>query len=100
LRLENVAAGATPVVALPAARAGGMVERMNGRIQEILQQTRFQSAIELETTLMRHLAVYHHHIPRRALEHRTPVQAFEAWKNKTPNAIRFIPADDQARLDR
>jgi hypothetical protein len=45
------------------------------------------------------LAVHHHHIPRRALEHRTPVQALEAWKNKTLSAIRFIPADDQARLD-
>jgi hypothetical protein len=35
-------------------------ERMNGRIQEILQQTRFASAKELEATLMRYLAAYNH----------------------------------------
>ena len=81
-------------------QSNGMVERMNGRIQEILQQTRFQSANELETTLMRYLAVYNHHIPQRALEHQTPVQAIETWKTKKPDAIRFIPVYDQARLDK
>jgi hypothetical protein len=48
---------------------------------------------------MHDLDVYNHHIPQRALEHRTPIQALEAWKSKTPHAIRFIPGDVQARLD-
>jgi hypothetical protein len=76
-----------------------MVERMNGRIQEILQQTRFASAKELEATLMRYLAAYNHHIPQRALEHRTPVQAIEEWLLKKPDSIRFVPVYDQAGLD-
>jgi hypothetical protein len=76
-----------------------MVERMNGRIQEVLQQTRFASAEELETTLMRYLAAYNHHIPQRALAHRTPVQAIEEWRLKKPGSIRFVPIYDQAGLD-
>ncbi|MDR2112864.1 MAG: hypothetical protein LBQ62_07180 [Candidatus Accumulibacter sp.] len=72
---------------------------MNGRFQEILQQTRFASAKELETTLMRYLAAYKHHIPQRALAHRTPVQAIEEWKHKKPDSIRFVPAYDLAGLD-
>ncbi|MDR2113203.1 MAG: integrase core domain-containing protein, partial [Candidatus Accumulibacter sp.] len=80
-------------------QTNGMVERMNGRIQEILQQTRFASAKELETTLKRYLAAYNHHIPQRALEHRTPVQAIEEWMLKKPDGIRFVPVYDQAGLD-
>jgi hypothetical protein len=76
-----------------------MVERMNGRIQEILQQTRFASAKELEATLMRYLAAYNHHIPQRALAHRTPVQAIEEWMLKKPDSIRFVPVYAQAGLD-
>jgi transposase InsO family protein len=76
-----------------------MVERMNGRIQELLQQTRFASVKELEATLIRYLAAYNHHIPQRALAHRTPVQAIEEWMLKKPGSIRFVPVYDQAGLD-
>jgi len=34
-----------------------MVERFNGRISDLVQQTRFTSAAELETTLYKYLAV-------------------------------------------
>jgi hypothetical protein len=80
-------------------QTNGMVERMSGRIQELLQQTRFASVKELETTLMRYLAAYNHHIPQRALAHRTPVQAIEEWKLKKPGSIRFVPVYDQAGFD-
>jgi hypothetical protein len=80
-------------------QTNGRVERMNGRIQDILQQTRFASAKELEVTLMRYLAAYNHHIPQRALAHRTPVQAIEEWMLKKPDSIRFVPVYDQAGLD-
>jgi hypothetical protein len=49
---------------------------------------------------MRYLAAYNHHIPQRALEHRTPVQAIEEWMLKKPDSIRFVPVYDQADLDR
>jgi hypothetical protein len=48
---------------------------------------------------MRYLAAYNHHIPQRALEHRTPVQAIEEWMLKKPDSIRFVPVYDQAGLD-
>ncbi len=54
-----------------------MVERFNGRISDLVQQTRFTSAAELETTLYKYLAVYNHHIPQRALSHQTPFQALK-----------------------
>lgn len=46
-----------------------MVERFNGRISEIDNQTRFNSAAELESTLQNHLRIYNHNIPQRALKH-------------------------------
>jgi hypothetical protein len=76
-----------------------MVERLNSRIQELLQQTRFASVKELEATLIRYLAAYNHHIPQRALAHCTPVQAIEEWKLKNPGSIRFLPVYDLAGLD-
>jgi len=57
----------------------GMVERFNGRISKVLQQTRFASAAELASTLQNHLKLYNHHIPQRALEHIAPVDAMSEW---------------------
>jgi hypothetical protein len=48
---------------------------------------------------MRYLAAYNHHIPQRALAHRTPVRAIEEWMLKKPDSIRFVPVYDQAGLD-
>ncbi|UOD29980.1 hypothetical protein INH39_32285 [Massilia violaceinigra] len=39
-----------------------MVERFNGRISELLQQTRFDSQADLKTTLLNYLKLYNHHI--------------------------------------
>ena len=65
-------------------QTNGMVERFNGRISELTQQTRFASAAELETTLGRYLTLYNHHIPQRALNHQTPIHALQQWQNKKP----------------
>jgi len=35
-------------------QTNGMVERFNGRISDVVQQTRFKTAKELETTLMKY----------------------------------------------
>lgn len=45
---------------------------VNGRISELVKQTRFASAAELETTLMLYLKTYNHSIAQRALKHLTP----------------------------
>ncbi len=56
----------------------------NIRISEVVGQTRFTSAHELETTLMRYMAIYTERIPQRALNHLTPVQALQECQKKEP----------------
>ena len=65
-------------------QTNGLVERFNGRIADLLRQTRFTSAAELETTLQHYLATYNHCIPQHALNHQSPVQALQAWQKKKP----------------
>ena len=66
-------------------QTNGMVERFNGRIAELIGQTRFASAAELEATLIHYLTLYNNHIPQRALNHLTPVQALNKWQSEKPN---------------
>ncbi|MBB5606764.1 hypothetical protein HDE71_001183 [Janthinobacterium sp. S3M3] len=61
-----------------------MVERFNGRISEIVNQTRFASRAELESTLRNYLKIYNHNIPQRALNNETPIQATQKWQAKKP----------------
>jgi len=51
-------------------QTNGMVERFNERISDLVKQTHFASASELETTLARYLKI---HIPQKALGHKTPI---------------------------
>ncbi|CUJ48676.1 Integrase core domain [Achromobacter sp. 2789STDY5608633] len=69
-------------------QTNGMVERFNGRISEVVSQTRFASAAELETTLERYVKTYNQQIPQRALDHRSPVQALKEWQNKKPELFK------------
>ena len=66
-------------------QTNGMVERFNGRISEVVSQTRFTSAAELEATLTNYVKTYNHRIPQRALNHLSPVQALKNWQAKKPN---------------
>jgi transposase InsO family protein len=66
-------------------QTNGMVERFNGRIAEVLQTHRFDSTQQLATTLLRYANLYNHHIPQRALNHQTPVQALKQWQASHPN---------------
>ena len=66
-------------------QTNGMVERFNGRISDIVNQTRFGSSAELESTLRNYLKIYNHSIPQRALKHQTPIQALKIWQEKKPD---------------
>ena len=66
-------------------QTNGMVERFNGRISELVGQTRFASAAELQSTLTQYLATYNHSIPQRALDHQPPIQALKAWHKTHPD---------------
>jgi transposase InsO family protein len=79
-------------------QTNGMVERFNGRISELLKQTRFDSRADLETTLLNYLKLYNHHIPQRAIGSKTPIQALKEWQQKKPDL--FVKrVYDQTRLD-
>lgn len=79
-------------------QTNGMVERFNGRISEVVQQTRFASAAQLEQTLTAYLHTYNHSIPQRALGHHTPIQALKQWRVDKPELFRKR-VYEQAGLD-
>jgi transposase InsO family protein len=79
-------------------QTNGMVERFNGRITELIEQTRFASAAELEATLTAYCKTYNHHIPQRALKHLSPVQALQKWQVEKPHLFKHA-VHKQAGLD-
>lgn len=58
----------------------GMVERFDGRISEVVSQTQFSSAAELETTFNNYVKAYNHLISQRELNHLSPVQTKKEWQ--------------------
>ena len=61
-----------------------MVERFNGRISHVLNTNRFESGESLEQTLERYVWLYNHHLPQKALNHETPIQALKRWQSTHP----------------
>lgn len=61
-------------------QTNGMVERFNGCVAEVIEQTRFASAIELESTLKNYAAIYNQDVLQRTLEHFSPIQAMKKWQ--------------------
>ena len=68
----------------------GMVDRFNSGIGEVVSQTRFASADELEATLERYMKTYNHLIPQRALSRLSPVQALKNRQAKKLNYLRNV----------
>ena len=69
-------------------QTNGMVERFNGRISDVLGQTRFKSIAELEDTMNKYAKVYNHHIPQKALEHAAPIDAMKSWQQSHPDLFK------------
>ena len=65
-------------------QTNGMVERFNGRISQVLNTHRFHSGEELEKTLLRYVWLYNQHLPQKALNHETPIQAMRRWHSTHP----------------
>lgn len=74
-------------------QTNGMVERFNGRISDVLKSHHFNSAQDLEQTLLRYVAVYNHHLPQSALKSRTPIQAMKLWHQSHPHLFNRRPYD-------
>ncbi|RXZ44528.1 hypothetical protein [Crenobacter cavernae] len=56
----------------------------NGRIAEVLATHRFHSGEDLVQTLERYVWLYNQHLPQRALQHRTPLQAMKDRQKQRP----------------
>jgi len=72
-------------------QTNGMVERFNGRIEEVLQSHHFRSGEELETTLHRYTLLYNQQLPQSALGSKTPLKAMKDWHNLKPELFKKKP---------
>ena len=61
-------------------QTNGMVERFNGRLEQVLRSHHFNGAEDLEQTLHRYVWLYNQHLPQKALNHETPIQALKRWQ--------------------
>jgi hypothetical protein len=63
-----------------------MAERFNVRIADLITQTRFAPAAELDSALKRYLNSYNHAIPQRALNNPTPSKPSSPGNTKNLNS--------------
>ena len=68
-------------------RTNGMVERFNGRVEDVLQSHRFQSGEDSEQTIPRYVH-YNSQLPQAALKGLTPIDALNDWRRQRPNLFR------------
>lgn len=74
-------------------QTNGMVERFNGRLEEVLQSHHFVSGEDLKHTLLRYAWLYNHHLPQAALNARAPMQAMKDWYHSHPHLFHKQPYD-------
>ena len=74
-------------------QTNGMVERFNGRIEDILKTHRFNSQEDLDTTILRYVALYNHELPQSALKGKTPMQTMKQWHQSHPHLFNKRPYD-------
>ena len=72
-------------------QTNGMVERFNGRIEDVLQSHRFRSGEDLEQTLLRYVRLYNGQLPQSVLKGRTPIDALKDWHREKPELFRKQP---------
>ncbi|MBD3817182.1 MAG: IS481 family transposase, partial [Halothiobacillus sp.] len=69
-------------------QTNGMVERFNGRIADVLKTNRFNSADDLQQTLLRYVHLYNQYLPQSTLDSRTPMQAMKDWYQSHPQLFK------------
>ncbi len=72
-------------------QTNGMVERFNGRIEDVLQSHHFRSGEELDATLHRYVWLYNQQLPQSALDSKTPLQAMKGWHKLKPELFNKQP---------
>ncbi|CUH39447.1 Integrase core domain protein [Jannaschia seosinensis] len=72
-------------------QTNGMVERFNGRSEEVLQSHHFRAGEDLETTLHRYVWLYNQQLPQSALASKAPLQAMKDWHKIKPELFKKQP---------
>jgi transposase InsO family protein len=72
-------------------QTNGMVERFNGRIEDVLQSHRFRSGEDLEQTILRYVHLYNGQLPQSVLKGRTPIGALKDWHRDKPGLFKKRP---------
>lgn len=72
-------------------QTNGMVERFNGRIEDVLQSHRFQSGEDLEQTILRYVRLYNGQLPQSVLKGQTPIDALKDWQKQRPELFKKRP---------
>ena len=72
-------------------QTNGMVERFNGRIEDVLQSHRFRSGEDLEHTILRYVRLYNGQLPQSVLKGRTPIAALKDWHRQRPELFKKRP---------
>lgn len=72
-------------------KTNGMAEHFSERIADVLKTHRFNSAEDLEHTLMRYVALYNRQLPQSALGRQTPWQAMKQWYHTHPDLFHKRP---------
>ena len=65
-----------------------MVERFNGRIEDVLQSHHFRSGEDLEQTILRYVRLYNGQLPQSVLNGRTPIDALKHWHRQKPELFK------------
>ncbi len=68
-----------------------MVERFNGRIEDVLQSHRFRSGEDLEQTILRYVRLSNGQLPQSVLKGSTPIDALKVWHREKPQLPRKRP---------
>ena len=72
-------------------QTNGMVERFNGRIEDVLQSHRFRSGEDLEQAILRYVRLYNGQLPQSVLKGRTPTDALKHWHRERPELFTKQP---------
>ncbi len=72
-------------------QTNGMVERFNGRIEDVPQSHRFRSGEDLEQTILRYVRLYKGQVPQSVLKGQMPIDALKDWHHENPELFRNGP---------
>lgn len=83
-------------------QTNGMVERFNGRREQVLRSHHFNSAEDLEKALLRYVWLYNQHLPQKALNHEALIQTMKRLHQSHPHlfqkSVRNHPRPDTQAL--